>query len=308
LLRIALKAPDSVGAWFFRKALQGGLIVFEILECQTIAPNSLQFRIAAPHIARKAQPGQFVVIRTSEVGERIPLTLADTDPKMGTITLVVQQVGKTTRGLGDFQVGDSLHDILGPLGIPSEIANYGTVVSIGGGFGVAATYPIARALKKAGNKVITIMGARTRELLLWEEKTRQISDELIITTDDGSYGRKGFVSQALEDLLKAGEKIDHVLAIGPVPMMRVVAETTRPYGVKTMVSLNPIMLDATGLCGVCRVSIANHAKFACVDGPEFDAHQVDWAELMSRLTIYKPEEKVALEHYEQHKCCGRCNH
>jgi ferredoxin--NADP+ reductase len=210
--------------------------------------------------------------------------------------------------MGDFKTGDSLHDVLGPLGVPSEIANYGTVVSIGGGFGVAATYPIARALKKAGNKIITIMGARNKELLLWEEKTREISDELVITTDDGSYGRKGFVSQALEDMLKAGDKIDHVIAIGPVPMMRVVAETTRPYGVKTMVSLNPIMLDATGLCGVCRVSIAGKAKFACVDGPEFDAHEVDWAELTSRLGIYKPEEKAALEHHEHHQGCGRCNH
>lgn len=280
--------------------------MFKILASETIAPNSRLFRIAAPQVARKALPGQFVVIRIGEEGERIPLTIADSDPVEGSITIIVQEVGKTTKELGSCEAGQEIHDVLGPLGVPSEIENFGTVLCMGGGFGVAAMYPIARALKKAGNRVISIIGARTQELLLWEDRTRAVSDELHITTDDGSKGRKGFVSDVLQDMLRAGEKIDRVIAIGPVPMMRAVARTTEPYGVKTVVSLNPIMLDATGLCGVCRVTIGGKAKFACVDGPEFDAHQVDWAGLMSRLTIYVPEEKVALERY-QHRC-ERCGH
>lgn len=275
--------------------------MFKILASETIAPNSRLFRIAAPQVAKKALPGQYVVIRINEHGERIPLTMADSDPIEGSITLIVQEVGKTTRELGTCVAGQELRDLLGPLGMPSEIESFGTVVCLGGGFGVAAMYPIARALKKAGNKVISIIGARNQDLLLWEDRTREVSDELHITTDDGSRGRKGFVSDVLQDMLKAGDKIDRVIAIGPVPMMRAVAKTTEPYGVKTIVSLNPIMLDATGLCGVCRVTIAGKAKFACVDGPEFDAHSVDWAELMSRLTVYVPEEKAALERYE-HRC------
>lgn len=280
--------------------------MFKILASETIAPNSKLFRIAAPQVAKKALPGQFVVIRIDEQGERIPLTIADTDPVEGSITIIVQEVGKTTKELGSCQAGRELRDVLGPLGVPSEIENFGTVVCMGGGFGVAAMYPIARALKRAGNQIVSIIGARTQELLLWEDRTRDISDELYITTDDGSKGRKGFVSDVLQDMLKAERKVDRVIAIGPVPMMRAVARTTEPYGIKTVVSLNPIMLDATGLCGVCRVTIGGRPKFACVDGPEFDAHQVDWTELMSRLTVYVPEERLALERY-QHRC-EKCGH
>lgn len=275
--------------------------MFKILASETIAPNSKLFRIAAPQVAKKALPGQFVVIRINEEGERIPLTIADSDPDEGSITIIVQEVGKTTRHLGTCEAGQELRDVLGPLGVPSEIENFGTVVSMGGGVGVAAMYPITRGLKQAGNKVISIIGARSADLLLWEDRTREVSDELYITTDDGTKGRKGFVSDVLLDMLKAGAKIDRVVAVGPVPMMRAVAKTSEPFGVKTIVSLNPIMLDATGLCGVCRVTVGGKAKFACVDGPEFDAHQVDWAELMSRLTVYCPEERMSLERY-LHRC------
>lgn len=253
--------------------------------------------IDAPHVASTRKPGQFIVLMTEESGERIPLTIVDSDEDDGTITIIVQVVGKTTTCLSEMNPGEELYALLGPLGRPTDIKNFGTVVCVGGGVGIGVVYPISKALKGAGNNVISIIGARTKDILILEEETRLTSDRLIITTDDGSYGMKGFVSQALQDLIDSGEKIDHVFAIGPVPMMRVVCDTTRPYGIKTVVSLNPIMVDATGMCGACRVSVGNETKFACVDGPEFDGHQVDFDLLATRLRMYYREEKEAMEEF-----------
>ncbi len=276
----------------------------KIVYTEQLIPKSQLFVIDAPHIAVKAKPGQFIVLKLDEPGERIPLTIADTDKEKGTITIIVQEVGKTSAQLNTLKAGDEIMDLLGPLGIPSEIENFGNVVCLGGGFGVAAMFPIVRALKNSGCKVISIIGARNKDLIIWEDKIKSVSDEIYVTTDDGSKGRKGFVSDQLKDMINSGFKIDRVIAIGPVPMMRAVSKTTESSSIKTIVSLNPIMLDATGLCGVCRVTIAGKAKFACVDGPEFDGHDVNWEELMARLTIYNAEEKVSYEKYKN--CCGKC--
>lgn len=232
-------------------------------------------------------------MRVVEEGERIPLTLYDWDPEGGTISVVFQEVGKTTRLLAKMAVGDRILNLVGPMGLPSHIERFGRVVCIGGGVGVPAIYPIARAMRLAGNEVIAIIGARTAELLILEEEMRSVSDGLIVTTDDGSKGQKGFVTDALRGLLESGLKADRVVAVGPAVMMKFVAETTRPYGVKTIVSLNSIMLDATGMCGVCRVAVGGRTKFTCVDGPEFDAHEVDFDLLLDRLSQYVEEEKIA---------------
>lgn len=252
--------------------------------------------IEAPLVARKAQPGEFIILRVTEDGERIPLTIQDFDRDKGTISIIFQEVGVTTRALGQLESGEFLADFVGPLGRPTHIEKMGTVVCVGGGIGVAPILPIARGMKEAGNKVISIIGSRTKDLLILEAEMQAASSELIITTDDGTYGRKGFVTQVLQELIEKGEPIAEVIAIGPVVMMRAVAETTRPHGVKTIVSLNPIMVDGTGMCGGCRVSVGDDTKFACVDGPEFDGHKVDFAGLMSRQKMYKDQEKQAGEH------------
>jgi ferredoxin--NADP+ reductase len=247
--------------------------------------------IEAPRIARKAKPGQFVILKATEDGERIPLTMADTDPERGTITVIYQVVGKSTALFKTLEVGDAYLDAIGPLGRPTHLEKLGTVVCVGGGTGVAVLHPITRALKEAGNHVIAVMGARTRDLLILEDQMRAASHELRVCTDDGSYGHHGFVTEVLKEILTSRE-VKQVVAIGPVPMMKFVSLMTRDFKVPTMVSLNPIMVDGTGMCGGCRVSVGGKTKFACVDGPEFDGHQVDFDELMRRLQAYCADEKV----------------
>lgn len=273
--------------------------MYRILAKEALTPVTKLFVIEAPEVARKAKAGQFIILRVDEKGERIPLTIADYDREAGTITIVVQEVGKTTKHLGTMQVGDSLASFTGPLGRPTEIENYGTVVVVGGGLGIAPIYPICRSLREAGNHVIGIIGARTKELLFWEKQMRSVTDELIICTDDGSYVRKALVTVPLKELLDSGRKIDCIWGIGPAIMMKFIALTTKPYGVKTIVSLNSIMVDGTGMCGACRVSVGGRTRFACVDGPEFDGHEVDWDLLLNRQRIYLDLEKKALEVYER---------
>jgi len=244
-------------------------------------------------VAKKAQAGQFVILRIDEKGERIPLTIADYDREKGTITIIFMEVGKTTKQLGTLNVGDSIENFAGPLGIASEVKNYGTVICVGGGVGIAPLYPIVRELKKAGNYVISILGAKNKKLLLLEDEIEYFSDEFYITTDDGSKGHKGFVSDVLQKQIDNKEKINMVMAIGPVIMMKVVADLTKKYNIKTLVSLNPIMVDGTGMCGGCRVSVGEKTKFACVDGPEFDGHEVDFENLMLRNRRFLKEEEDA---------------
>jgi len=271
---------------------------FKILEKFQIVPTIHQMIIDAPKIARKAKAGQFIILKIDETGERIPLTIADFDREKGTVTTIFMEVGKTTKQLSTLSAGDSLQDFVGPLGNPSEIEPSDTVVCVGGGVGVAPIYPIARAHKAIGNKVISIIGARSAELLLWEDKMQEVSDELYITTDDGTKGHHGFVTDVLKKLLEGDEPISLVVSIGPAIMMRTVAGVTHPFGVKTIVSLNSIMVDGTGMCGACRVLVGNETKFACVDGPEFNAHEVDFTLLMNRLMMYRDEEQQALENYK----------
>ena len=267
--------------------------MYEIIEKQTLSENVKLMKIHAPLVAAKAKAGQFIILRINEEGERIPLTIADYDRKQGTVTIIFMEVGKTTKLLGKLKKGDSLQNFLGPLGVPSDIENYGTVVCIGGGVGIAPLYPIVRALKKEGNHVISILGARNKDLLLLEEQIEEFSDKLFITTDDGSKGHKGFVSDILQQLIDEGTDIKMVMAIGPVIMMKVVANVTRKYKIKTLVSLNPIMVDGTGMCGGCRVTVGGEVKFACVDGPEFDGHQVDFDNLMLRNKRFLDHEDKA---------------
>jgi ferredoxin/flavodoxin---NADP+ reductase len=274
--------------------------MFRIVTATPLGPGVKQFEVEAPRIARKQQAGQFVIIRVHDAGERIPLTIKGSDPERGTITLVVQGIGKTTSLLNELGAGDSILDVVGPLGQPSEIEDYGRCVVIGGGVGTAIALPTAAALHDAGNHVIAILGARTKDLLILENEVSDVSDELFVMTDDGSYGQKGLVTDKLREII-AETNIDFVLAIGPVPMMRAVAETTRPLGIKTVVSLNSIMVDGTGMCGGCRVSVGNESKFACVDGPEFDAHQVDFQVLMQRNAMYRDAEQQALAHFKEHR-------
>ena len=271
--------------------------MFQILETRLLATAVKQFKIAAPEIARKRKPGQFVVLRINEEGERIPLTIADADPQAGVITLIFQEVGNSTAKLGKLKAGDSISDLIGPLGVPTHIEKFGTVVCIGGGIGIAPVYPIAKALREVGNTVLSIIGARTKDLLILEEEMAQVSNVLKISTDDGSYGYHGFVSDVLQDFIDQGTTIDLAVAIGPVPMMRVVCNVTRNQNIKTVVSLNPIMVDATGMCGACRVTVGGRTRFVCVDGPEFDGHQVDFAELVKRQRAYLDQEKKAYESF-----------
>ncbi len=273
--------------------------LYEILKKMQLAPNIKLVKINAPEIAVKAKAGQFVILRVDETGERIPLTLAEWEPKKGTITLMFLEVGVSTRKLGTLEVGDEILDIVGPLGTPSDIKHYGSVAVVCGGVGTAAAYPIAKALKKAGNQVISIIGARTEELLILEDEMKSFSDELYISTDDGSKGHKGFVSDVLNMLIEKGCLFDIVYAIGPPLMMRATANVTKPHSTKTIVSLNPIMVDGMGMCGACRVTIGEETKFACLDGPEFDAHLVNFDELIKRLRVYLSEEKQATELYEK---------
>lgn len=279
--------------------------MYKILAKKDLAPNVKLFEMDAPLIAKKAQPGQFVILRIDEEGERIPLTIADFDRQKGTITLIFQEVGATTKEMGALNAGDSLLDLVGPLGKETHIENFGTVVCVGGGIGIAPVYPIARGMKQAGNKVISIIGARSKDILIYEQEMAAVSDELHITTDDGSKGHKGFVTDVLNDLMKKGVKIDLVMAIGPVVMMRSVAEATRPSGIHTVVSLNPIMVDGTGMCGGCRVAVGDETKFACVDGPEFDAHKVDFKALVTRQRMYLDQEKRHSDYCANHKG-GEC--
>lgn len=269
-----------------------------IIEARFIAPNVKLFRVEAPKIAQKRKAGQFVMIRVNEHGERIPLTIADSNFEDGTITIIVQGIGKTTKMLNLLEAGDAIHDLVGPLGKPSHIENFGTSVVIGGGVGTAIAYPIARALKEKGNYVISIMGGRTKEFVILEDEMKQFSDEVYPTTDDGSYGYHGFVTDKLRELIDSGRKIDFVLAIGPVPMMGAVADLTRPYKIKTIVSLNSIMVDGTGMCGGCRAIVGGKTVFVCVDGPEFDAHEVDFKVLNQRNKSYQQQEQKSIHDFE----------
>ena len=271
--------------------------MFKILKREELSPGVFHYDVEAPRVAKKAKAGQFIVLRVNDEGERIPLTIADFDREKGTITLIFQVVGASTQALSQLEVGEAILDFVGPLGQPSEIhENMGTVVCIGGGIGVAPVYPIAKAMHEMGNKVISIMGARSKDILIFEDRMRAVSDEVLIATDDGSYGIKGFVTTALQQLVYRDEKIDQVTAIGPGIMMRSVAEATRPLGIKTIVSLNPVMVDGTGMCGGCRVQVGDEMKFACVDGPEFDGHLVDFNSLMSRGRMYRAQEAEAKDH------------
>ena len=272
--------------------------MFPIVAASLLGPGVKQFEIAAPRIARKQKPGQFVILRIDETGERIPLTIKASDARRGTITIVVQAVGKTTTQLNELGAGNSILDVVGPLGKASDIERYGRCVVIGGGVGTAIALPTAKALHDAGNHVTTILGARTKDLLLLEDEVRAVSDTVFIMTDDGSYGGKGLVTDKLRELVP---DVDYVLAIGPVPMMRAVAEVTRSHGIKTVVSLNSIMVDGTGMCGGCRVIIGDQSKFACVDGPEFDAHEVDFQILMQRNAMYREQEQLAMARFREHQ-------
>ncbi len=268
-----------------------------IIEAKFIGPDVKMFRIEAPKIAEKRKAGQFIILRVHENGERIPITIADSNIEEGSITIIVQGVGRTTKMLNTFEAGDFILDLVGPLGKPSHIEKFGTAVSIGGGVGTAIAFPTAKALKEMGNHVISIIGGRSKEFVILEDEMRKVADEVYPTTDDGSYGFHGFVTQKLQQLIDEGRQIDFVLAIGPIPMMEAVANVTRPYKIKTMVSLNPIMVDGTGMCGGCRAKVGDKTVFVCVDGPEFDAHEVDFKILNQRNKVYRAEEAVSLHNH-----------
>ena len=279
--------------------------MYKILLRQDLVPNIHLFKIEAPAVARKAQAGQFIIVRVDEKGERIPLTIADWNAKEGSVSVVFMEVGATTRQLASLGAGDMIADFVGPLGLPTHVEDFGTVAMVAGGVGVAVITPIARAMKQKGNRVISIMGARTKNLIFWEEELRSASDQLIVVTDDGSYMRKALVTEPLKELLLGPEKISRVVAIGPTMMMKFSALTSQPFGVKTIVSLNPIMVDGTGMCGCCRVSVGGQTKFACVDGPDFDGHQVDWDLLLNRQRVYLDEEKLSVEAWQKELAAPR---
>jgi len=272
--------------------------VYKILLRQDLVPNIHLFKVAAPAVAKKAQPGQFVVIRIDERGERIPLTIADWDEAEGSISIVFMEVGTTTRRLAQLNAGDYITNLVGPLGLPSHIEKFGTVVCVGGCYGISSIMPIARAMREAGNKVISVIEARSKYLLFWEDELRSVSDQLIVTTGDGSYGAKGWVNERLKDIVDGGERVDLVVAFGCTFMMKLCSEMTRPFNIKTTVHLNPVMVDGTGMCGCCRVEVGGETKFACVDGPEFDGHKVDWDLLLARQHIYLDDEIRSLEEWE----------
>ena len=270
---------------------------YKILSKRELCPNQFEILIDAPYVVRNAKAGQFIIFRAEKNGERVPLTIADVDYESGTLTLVFMAVGYSTQKLATLNVGDELEDIVGPLGQPTHIKKYGTVVCLAGGYGAAPCYLIAKAFKEAGNKVYMVMGARNKDLIFWQDKMKNACSELFITTDDGSLGEKGFVTQILEKLV-AREKIDYVIAVGPMPMMRAVADLTRDKNIYTEASMNPIMVDGTGMCGACRVTVGGKTKFACVDGPDFNAHEIDFDEVINRTKIYKNQER---------KRCENCN-
>ncbi len=274
-------------------------MAYKILFKEEVGPGAYRMIIDAPHVAKNARPGQFIVLRVHDRGERIPLTISKADKEKGEITIIFQVVGKSTKHLSLLNEGDELADFLGPLGMPSEIETFGTVVLIGGGFGTAVLYPMVAAYKEAGNHVIVINGARNKDLLLLEKDLSHIADEYYVTTDDGSKGLKGFVTDMLKQLIDNGVKINRVFAVGPVIMMANIAKLTKEHKIKTIVSLNPIMVDGTGMCGACRVEVAGKTKFACVDGPDFDAHEVNFDLLMKRLRMYRQEEQLSLEKFEK---------
>ncbi len=268
----------------------------KIVEKELLSENVVKLIVEAPQISQKQCPGQFVIVRTDEKGERIPLTIADADKKNGTITLIIQKIGTSSHKISRLKPGDSLQDVSGPLGRPTHIEKLGTVVACGGGVGIAPLYPIARALKEAGNRLITVLGARNRELLILEKEMRVFSDEVMVMTDDGSYGKKGVITVGIEEVLQR-EPVHLAVAIGPAVMMKFVALLTKRYNVPTIASLNTIMVDGTGMCGACRVSVGGRTRFVCVDGPEFDAHQIDYDEMIKRLSTYKKEEAISYDGY-----------
>jgi ferredoxin--NADP+ reductase len=280
--------------------------MFKILLKQTLAPNADMMVIHAPYIAKHVKVGNFVILRMDEKGERIPLTIADSDKKRGTITLLFQKVGKTTEALGTLNKGDYIRDIAGPLGHPTPIKKYGNCVLVGGGIGTATLYPIIKALKEAKNNITAILGARTKDLLIWKDELKEHANEFHLTTDDGSTGRKGFVTDILKEVIKS-KSIKLVIAVGPVRMMKAVSELTKPYGIKTIVSLNPLMVEGTGMCGACRVTIAGKTRFACIHGPEFDGHTVDFQELETRLGFYREEEEKAYKLFKRRLSQNKCN-
>jgi ferredoxin--NADP+ reductase len=272
--------------------------LYKILSKREMAESTVcELIVEAPKVAARAEPGQFIVVRANETGERIPLTMADTDPERGTVTIIFQVVGKSTALLRTYEVGDEIQDVIGPLGRPTHVENLGSVVCVGGGTGVAVMHPITRAYKRAGNHVIAIIGARTKDLLILENEMKAASHDLRVCTDDGSYGHHGFVTEVLKEILDENNDVKLVVGIGPVPMMKFLCKLTKTYGVKTMVSLNPIMVDATGMCGACRVSVGGVTRFCCVDGPEFDGHAVDFEELTKRQAAYLKEEKASMEKF-----------
>lgn len=279
-------------------------MAYKILNTEEIAPSVHRMVISAPDVAKAAKAGQFIILRIEEKGERVPLTIADTETEEGTVTVIFQEMGKTTKQLAKLSAGASLEDFVGPLGTPSDIKKLGTVILVGGGVGVAPLYPQAKAYLKAGNKVHSIIGARNKDLLILEKEIREVSTELYIATDDGSKGHHGFVTDIMKQLLDSGEKIARVVIIGPPIMMKVGTGVASPYDVEILVSLNSIMVDGTGMCGGCRVSVGGETKFTCVDGPEFDARKVDFGQLMSRLAMYRGEEAKASEKYEKECKCG----
>jgi ferredoxin--NADP+ reductase len=278
--------------------------VFKILEKVELCPKICRFRIEAHKLVQKAVAGQFVILRQHDRGERVPMSIGGLDKEKGVLTIVIQEVGKTSASMNRMEAGDSFLDVVGPLGLPSHVEKFGRCVCIGGGVGIPPIYPIAQALKDAGNRVDTIIGARTKDLLIYQEELTEASHQLHIATDDGSFGTHGFVTTVLEKLIDDGTPIDFIIAIGPVPMMKAAAETTRPKGIKTWVSLNPIMVDGTGMCGACRVTVGGKTKFACVDGPDFDAHQVNFEEMTSRLKMYHKQEKIAYDRFLHSDKCA----
>lgn len=276
--------------------------MYEIMRKEKLAPNIALLEVKAPSISQKARPGQFIILRLDEIGERIPLTIADSNSDTGTVTIIFQEVGLSTKLLGMCEVGDFILDFVGPLGRPSHIDYFGNVICVGGGVGVAPLYPITRALFNQGNNVCSIIGARSGDMLILEQEIARVSHQLLVATDDGSYGFKGFVTDLLKTKLGL-RSVDLVVAIGPLPMMEAVAETTRSFNIKTIVSMNPIMVDGTGMCGACRISVGGKTRFACVEGPEFDAHQVDWEVAKSRARMFLEEEKTSLQWAEQKEQC-----
>ena len=270
---------------------------YKILSKKELCPNQFEIKVDAPYVVRNAKAGQFIIFRADENSERVPLTIADVDKEKGELTLVFMAVGYSTKLLASLNEGDEIHDIVGPLGQPTHIEKYGTVVCLAGGYGAAPCYLIAKAFKDAGNKVYMIMGARNKDLIFWQDKMKDACTELFITTDDGTLGEKGFVTQVLDRIIK-NEKVDYAIAVGPMPMMRAVADLTRYKGIYTEASMNPIMVDGTGMCGACRVTVGGETKFACVDGPDFDAHKIDFDEVINRTKIYKDQER---------KRCENCN-